>query len=125
MLRAGHGPALQFLESHDFDVFDTVSENQIDQFVAGMVALAGDFIQIGKNFFPDADGDDSGAVVTAFFDFQRFVIHRRHLTIYFNYRLTSAVIICYNSNAIMIVKCNTKKMRGFRFWDCIFEGSTL
>ena len=65
-----------------FDMFDAVVQYQIDQLITRIIALCGNFVQFGKNFFTNTHGDDSVAVISAFFDFQWFIIHPFHLTVH-------------------------------------------
>ena len=52
----------------DDNVLDTVAQDEIDEFVAGIVAFGGDFIKFFEGIFADADGDYFVAVLAALFD---------------------------------------------------------
>jgi len=60
---------------HD-DVLHAVTEDQIDQLVAGTVGFPGQAVQLSQKLFPDANGDQLGSVFAAFFDFQGLVVHK-------------------------------------------------
>ena len=52
----------------DDNVLDTVAQDEIDEFVAGIVAFGGDFVKFFEGIFADADGDYFVAVFSTFFD---------------------------------------------------------
>jgi len=45
-----------------------VAQDEVDEFVAGIVAFGGDFIKFFEGIFADADGDYFVAVLAALFD---------------------------------------------------------
>ena len=73
-MRAG-----RILPSFDFDVFDAVAQNDVDEFVSRVIRFVRDPVQFGKCVFSDAHGDDAVTVLPASFDLQRFVLHSTHL----------------------------------------------
>ncbi|MFP9035826.1 hypothetical protein, partial [Enterococcus faecalis] len=61
-----------------FNVLDAIFQNQVDQLIAGMVAFAGNSIQVGQYLFPNPHGNNPAAILAPFFDFQRLVFHCFH-----------------------------------------------
>ena len=93
-----------------FDVFYAVIQNDVDEFVAGIIALIRQSVQPSKDIFSDPNGDDLVSILAAFLDDQRFIRHIViHLTIYFDYRLTRRCKIYYNTIAITIAKYNIRR----------------
>lgn len=93
-----------------FDVFYAVIQNDVDEFVAGIIALICQSVQPGKDILSDPNGDDLVPILAALLDNQRFIRHIViHLTIYFDYRLTRRCKIYYNTIAIMIAKYNIRR----------------
>lgn len=93
-----------------FDVFYAVIQNDVDEFVAGIIALIRQSVQPSKDIFSDPNGDDLVSILAAFLDDQRFIRHIViHLTIYLDYRLTRRCKIYYNTIAITIAKYNIRR----------------
>ena len=74
--------------SLDLYVVHPMGQDQIDQFVAGMVGLGGQLVQLGEGLLSNADGDHSVAVLAPSFDYQGVVFHLDHLPFHIKYRLT-------------------------------------
>ena len=65
-----------------------MGQNEVDEFVAGMVGFGGQLVQLGENVLPNADGDDPIAVLALPLDDQRILLHVCHPPFRINYRLT-------------------------------------
>lgn len=55
-----------------------MGEDEVNQFVAGIVGFGGDTVQFSEGFFLDADCDDAVAVLAPLAYFQRLIIHSVH-----------------------------------------------
>ena len=51
----------------NFHVLYAVTEQQVDQLVAGVVVFGCDFVDGRQRFFADSNGNDAGAVLSALF----------------------------------------------------------
>lgn len=58
-----------------------MGQNEVDEFVAGMVGFGGQLVQLGQNVLSYADGDDAISIFTALFDDKGFSVHVLHLAI--------------------------------------------
>ena len=60
------------------DGLHAVGEDEVNQFVAGIVGLGGDAVQFREGFFPDADSDDAVAIFAPLLYLQRLIVHIKH-----------------------------------------------
>lgn len=58
-----------------------VSQNEVDQLVAGVIGFRRQLIQFDQNVLSYADGDDAISIFTALFDDKGFSVHVLHLAI--------------------------------------------
>ena len=86
--------------SLDFDIVHTVFQDDVDEFVAGIVGFSGNFIQLFQQFVPDANGDDTMSVLTTLFNFQWRLIASAHIQpsfhSYYYHSLTLEGFVYYN-----------------------------
>nr|DAK59357.1 MAG TPA: hypothetical protein [Caudoviricetes sp.] len=91
-------------------------QDQVDQLVARVMGLCGDFIEAPQCGFVDAHGNHAVSVLAATLDFQRLVIKMIHMSnsyshFYFNCSLTFRIVIYYT----LIVKVISKMILKIRF----------
>jgi hypothetical protein len=63
------------------DIIHPMGQNKVDELVAGMVGLGGQFVQLGQNLLSNTDRDDAIPVLATPFNDKRFIVHMSYLAI--------------------------------------------
>ena len=58
-----------------------VSQNEVDQLVAGVIGFRRQIVQLGQNVLSYADGNDAISIFASLFDDKGFSVHVLHLAI--------------------------------------------